>query len=49
GEILGIRLLTLHNLHYFLNLAAKIRQSIEEGTFSELRAFYSADFSKSAN
>ena len=49
GEILGIRLLTLHNLHYFLNLAAKIRTSIEEGTFAELRAYYSADFSRSAN
>ena len=49
GEILGIRLLTLHNLHFFLNLAAQIRQAIEEGRFSELRARYSEDFAKSAN
>ncbi len=38
GEILGVRLLTLHNLHYFLNLMRRIRTSIEEGTFEELRA-----------
>lgn len=38
GEILGIRLLTLHNLHYYLNLAARIRQAIADGTFAELRA-----------
>ena len=49
GEILGIRLLTLHNLHFFLNLAAQIRQAIKEGRFSELRKGYSEDFAKSAN
>ena len=38
GEILGMRLLTLHNLHYYLNLAANIRKSIENGTFHEFRA-----------
>ena len=37
GEILGMRLLTLHNLHYYLNLAARIRSAIENGTFEELR------------
>jgi len=37
GEILGMRLLTLHNLHYYLNLMSKIRSSIENGTFEELR------------
>ena len=37
GEILGMRLLTLHNLHYYLNLAARIRQSLENGTFEDLR------------
>ncbi len=37
GEILGMRLLTLHNLHYYLNLAAKIRSALENGTFEELR------------
>lgn len=37
GEILGMRLLTLHNLHYYLNLAARIRTALENGTFEELR------------
>ncbi|MBE6355757.1 MAG: tRNA guanosine(34) transglycosylase Tgt [Lentisphaerae bacterium] len=37
GEILGMRLLTLHNLHYYLNLARRIRCALEEGTFEELR------------
>ncbi len=36
-EILGIRLLTWHNLYYFLHLAAQIRQALEEGTFNEFR------------
>ena len=38
GEILGMRLLTLHNLYYYLNLAARIRTALENGTFEELRA-----------
>ena len=37
GEILGMRLLTLHNLHYYLNLARRIRCAIEDGTFESLR------------
>lgn len=37
SEILGVRLVTLHNLHYFLNLMRRIRASIENGTFEELR------------
>lgn len=35
GEILGIRLLSIHNLHYYLNLMRNIRQAIEDGTFDE--------------
>ena len=38
GEILGIRLVTLHNVHYFINLMRRIRFAIENGTFSSLRA-----------
>lgn len=37
GEILGMRLLTLHNLHYYLNLAKRIRTALENGTFEALR------------
>ena len=33
NEILGARLNTIHNLHYYLNLMARIRAAIEEGTF----------------
>ncbi len=42
GEILGLRLLTLHNLHYYLNLARRIRQALDTGTFADLRAQFSA-------
>ena len=42
GEILGVRLLTLHNLHYYLNLARQIREALDNGTFAELRARFQA-------
>ena len=37
GEILGMRLVTLHNLYYFINLMRRIRESLDEGTFAEFR------------
>ena len=37
GEILGVRLVTLHNLHYFLHLMERIRTAIENDTFDALR------------
>ncbi len=37
-EITGLRLLTIHNLHYYLNLMRQVRDSLENGTFEELRA-----------
>jgi len=36
GEPLGIRLATMHNLRFYLNLMARIRQSIETEKFGEL-------------
>ncbi len=36
-EILGIRLTTLHNLHYYINLLERARNSIERGEFEKLR------------
>ncbi len=42
GEILGIRLLTLHNLHYYLKLARDIRAALEDGSFSALRERFQA-------
>lgn len=38
GEILGLRLLTIHNLHYYLKLTRDIRGAVENGTFPKLRA-----------
>jgi queuine tRNA-ribosyltransferase len=36
-EILGLRLITLHNLHFYLNLMAQARAAIETGTFASFR------------
>jgi len=41
GEILGMRLCTIHNLHYFGRLMREIRQAIEEGRMAHFReSFY---------
>ena len=37
NEILGARLATVHNLHYFLNLMAQMRSSIEANCFDDFR------------
>ena len=34
GEILGLRLLSFHNLHFYLSLVAAAREAITVGTFS---------------
>jgi queuine tRNA-ribosyltransferase len=36
-EILGLRLLSLHNLHFYLNLMKRARSAIESGSFAEFR------------
>lgn len=36
-ELLGLRLITLHNLHFYLNLMKQIRKAIEEGRFESFR------------
>ena len=36
-EILGLRLITLHNLHFYLSLMKQVRHAIEAGTFAEFR------------
>ena len=41
GEMLAMRLAVLHNLHFYNQLMARIRQSLEEGTFEAFRAAYS--------
>ena len=37
-EILGLRLITLHNLHFYLELMRRARSAITEGTFDKFRA-----------
>jgi queuine tRNA-ribosyltransferase len=36
-EILGLRLITLHNLHFYLDLMRQAGEAIENGTFNQLR------------
>jgi queuine tRNA-ribosyltransferase len=36
-EILGLRLITIHNLHFYMNLMRRIREAIERGTFASFR------------
>ena len=33
GELLGLRLLTLHNLHFYLDLMAQARAHLEAGDY----------------
>jgi queuine tRNA-ribosyltransferase len=43
NEILGARLNTIHNLHYYLALAAGLRAAIEGGRLPEFAAAFAAD------
>ena len=43
GEILGARLNTIHNLHYYLQLMRKMRASIDGGQFQAFRVRFAAD------
>jgi queuine tRNA-ribosyltransferase len=43
-EILGLRLLTIHNLHFYLDLMKRARRAIDDGTFTELRAQFVAGY-----
>lgn len=42
NEILGARLATVHNLHFFLNLMQQMRDAIEIGQFAEFRGNFFA-------
>ena len=42
NEILGPRLLTIHNLHYYLGLMNTIRERIQNGTFAEFAREFAA-------
>ena len=43
GDILGARLNTIHNLHYYLQLMREIRLAIEEGRFRAFQQQFSED------
>jgi queuine tRNA-ribosyltransferase len=43
-EILGLRLITLHNLHFYLNLMSRARAEIEQGTFDQFRKAFVAEY-----
>ncbi|HUX82321.1 MAG TPA: tRNA guanosine(34) transglycosylase Tgt [Halothiobacillus sp.] len=46
GELLGSRLNTIHNLHYYQTLMAEIRASIDAQRFTEFRQQFYADRSR---
>jgi len=43
-EILGLRLITLHNLHLYLNLMSRARAEIERGAFDQFRNGFVAEY-----
>jgi queuine tRNA-ribosyltransferase len=43
NEILGARLATIHNLHYYLNLMQEMRDAIEAGTFAAFQARFAQE------
>ncbi len=43
NEILGARLNTIHNLHYYLTLTAELRSAIEEDRLARYAAVFAAD------
>ncbi|HVI83272.1 MAG TPA: tRNA guanosine(34) transglycosylase Tgt [Chthoniobacterales bacterium] len=43
-EILGLRLITLHNLHFYLDLMCEARSKINNGTFDEFRSEFISNY-----
>ncbi len=44
GEILGLRLLSLHNTRFYLRVMEEIRATIADGTFAEYRREFAASY-----
>jgi queuine tRNA-ribosyltransferase len=44
NEILGLRLVSIHNSHMYLEVMADIRRHIAEGTFGEFRREFVANY-----
>ena len=47
-EILGLRLISLHNLHFYLSLLARARSAIADGVFREFRTEFQARYKTKA-
>jgi queuine tRNA-ribosyltransferase len=45
-EILGLRLITIHNLHFYLDLMRQARKAIEEQRFESFRATFNAGYKR---
>jgi queuine tRNA-ribosyltransferase len=43
-EILGLRLISLHNLHFYLDLMRRVRSAIESGAFEAFRKEFVANY-----
>jgi queuine tRNA-ribosyltransferase len=43
-EILGLRLITLHNLHFYLDLMRQAREKVEKGIFDEFRRGFVSNY-----
>ena len=43
-EILGLRLISLHNLHFYLDLMRRARGAIEAGNFDRFRREFVAEY-----
>ena len=43
-EILGLRLITLHNLHFYLNVMNQARSAIESAAFDQFRKAFLAGY-----
>lgn len=48
GEILGLKLLSLHNIYFYLNLMRQIRERIQQGTFASFRSAWRKTWTPSA-
>jgi queuine tRNA-ribosyltransferase len=48
GEILGLRLLSFHNLHFYLRLVAGAREAIAAGSFSEYHESFVRRYTRSS-
>lgn len=46
NEILGLRLVTLHNLHFYLQLMREVRTRIANGSFDEFRGQFISEYKK---